>query len=304
MQYPTGIKAEVLINLLLRFEQAVHYIRVVFEGNFKRNYLDDVHKIDKSNSTSNKLTYTIYLNRDGIYDKLPEGLFHRIDRFVRLEETVDSKTFKEEFEAQKNEIIHSRKFFQPLEDEFFKKAVQIEAGYSNKITYPFKSLSEFFFKGINKFELNEMFSDQVISFLPYIPKIRGNIQKLRFFLMSVLQTRISIEQHEKIKSYTVTNHSQKYPLGIARLGKDFYCGSQFIDHCMQWKITIYAQDEKLLNYISNKQFVKFFDFVKTFLVPAGIEVEHVIKSIYLKQLTLRKIQLTENAMYLGYNICI
>jgi hypothetical protein len=304
MIFPPEIKAEVLINLLVRYGHNIHNFRFIFEGSFKRNYLEDVIKVEKANLSANRPAYLIYLNRDGFYDKLPEGMFHRLDRYVKFEQSVDQKTFKEEYEEQKNEIIHARKFFQAYENEFFIKNILRESGVFETIAHPFKVFYNFFFNNRNKLELNDDFTENVISFLPILMEIRGNISKLSFFLKSILQTNLFIRQLEGVDKETNTNALALTTLGKIRVGKNFYLGSTFWDHSMIWRIEIETQNEDLPNYIDNKHYHLFLKFVTTYLIPAGVKGKFVFKCDSPVDLVLGRSDQYNYPIYLGYNICI
>jgi hypothetical protein len=304
MIFPPEIKAEVLINLLIKYGHNIHNFRFIFDGSFRRNYLDDVIRVEKANLSANRPVYLIYINRDGLYDKLPEGLFHRLDRYVKFEQSLDQKTFKEEYEEQKNEVIYTRKFFQAFENEFFIKNILREAGVFETIAHPFKTLFNFFFSYRNKFDLNSDFSECVISFLPLLMEMRGSISKLSFFLKAVLQTELNIHQIECVFIAPNTNFLARNMLGEFRIGKTFYVGSTYSDHGVIWNIEINVQNEDLPNYIENKHFSQFFEFVSTYLIPAGVETKYILNSNSLDRLILGKTDQYNYSQYLGYNICI
>jgi hypothetical protein len=304
MIFPPEIKAEVLINLLIRYGHNIHNFRFIFEGSFRRNYLEDVSKVEKTNLSANRPVYLIYLNRDGIYDKLPEGLFHRLDRYVKFEQSIDQKTFKEEYEQQKNEIVYTRKFFQAYENEFFTKNILRESGVFETIAHPFKVFYNFFFNTKNKFELNSDFTENVISFLPILMEIRGNIPKLCFFLKSILQTNLVIRQIESFDKEQNTNALALNTLSEMRLCKNFYVGSYFIDHSITWEIEVETRNEELPDFIENINYHQFFKFITTYLIPAGVKARLSYKYESLVNLVLGKSNQYNYPIYLGYNICI
>ena len=58
----------------------------------------------------------INISRDGIYDSLPEGIFH-YPKTERLNQSVDDMT--KEYRSQQKEEENARQFFLPFENEFF-----------------------------------------------------------------------------------------------------------------------------------------------------------------------------------------
>lgn len=298
MKLPPQIKAEVFVNLLRQFEPEQDF-QFVFEGDFKRNYLDDIYKIEKTGSASAASIVTLFLNRDGIYDKLPEGLFHRIDRFQKLEQSADQKAFKEEYERQKNEIAFARKFFQPFDNEFFLKSIQVEDYFFAKNGDPFTTLKVFFFGNESISSLNEEYSKRIFSFLPVLNDYKGNIIKLRFFLTTILQSNVSITQREGIKYCENKNESLTNALSKNRLNHDFYLGSSYPDFFIEWIIEIEAKKSSLSSFIGNKNFDNFISLVISFLIPAGVDVSLSIKPDEWLQLELNREK--SNLSFLGYN---
>ncbi|MHC1774109.1 MAG: hypothetical protein AB9834_01730 [Lentimicrobium sp.] len=304
MLLPTDISAEVVVNLLMKHGLVLDDFQFIFDGSFKRNYLNDLHKVDKLSLHSRRPTYFVYLNRDGIYDKLPEGLFHRIDRFVKPDKSGELKTFKEEYEHQKNEIVSSKRFFQPIENEFFRKRVMREASLFENFTNPFRTIYRYFFSGKNRYDLSEEFTDGITSFLPAIRNLRGNLSMIRFFLISILQTNVRIDQCEALKSFPNSNPAISNTLGNFSMGKDFYLGNTFTDHDFHWKITLDVKNDIMHKYLEDSDYQKFFDFVKTYLIPAGFDASFVFHTQETPVFFLKDNNDEKNVMYLGHNICI
>lgn len=272
MKLPPQIKAEVYVNLLSSIEPEQEF-SYIFEGDFRRNYQDDISKIENTGGGGLAGATSIYLNRDGIYDKLPEGLFHKIDRFLKLGQSGDKQSFKEEYEKQKNEIVFARKFFQPLDGDFFLKSVEIEKYFYQKNLNPFKTVREFFFGKESISQFNEDFSERIFSFLPAFNDYKGNIFKLQFFLSTICQAKVTITQTEGVKlnenkSSVFTNN-----LSTNRLGYNLFLGEHYIDHNIEWEIVFKVANDRLNYFIGNQSFISFFDFFQTFLIPIGVETQ-------------------------------
>ena len=63
----------------------------------------------------------IEVHRDGLYDYLPEGLFHQPTTLAR-----DQREVFEDFDEQARRIRAARRFFQPIEQEFYLQRLMIE----------------------------------------------------------------------------------------------------------------------------------------------------------------------------------
>ncbi len=299
---PLNVKAEPLINTFIDYDSGVSDIQVVFNGSFQRNYLNDVSHIEvKSRSTSVRASLYVYLNRDGIYDKLPEGLFHDIDRYVKLGSSGSQKTFKEEYEKQKNEIEYSRKFFHPFDSLFFNISLAIDKKYSDLTRSVNQTVYELFFDGTNRFILSDYHLNKVISFLPYLSKIRTSLINLQFFISYLYDATVLIEQVESVKSYCSFTH-QFNTLNQSYLGRNMYCGNHFFDFFIEWKIKIKSTESNLYRLIENADFIQLNDFLKNYIIPVGIESTFQLQSFTLSNLLLQKDAISEKGQYLGINV--
>jgi len=287
---------------MLIYEQNVEDFLVFYEGNFKRNYLDDISRIEKKNLPGHQNLLHFFLNRDGIYDKFPEGLFHRIDRFVKFDETLDSKSFKEEYELQKKEIIYARKFFQPFENEFFEKSLSIETTFGKNVSNPFQTFVDIFPTGIETFDIKGGYYCNIVSFLSFLSEIRGNKTKLQFFLKSLLQSKVEINQIESLQLIEFTDNRTVGILGNSVLGDDSFIGRQYSDFCILWNVTVFTQSSSMSRFVGNREFDDLIKFVKNNLIPAGIELRLEYSCDQYPDFTLSDNMEPENVMYLGCNI--
>jgi hypothetical protein len=304
LKFPVTLKAEPLINTYLDYNSELPVFQIDFKGSFQRNYLNDISNVEiHKKSSANVAATKVVLNRDGIYDKLPEGVFHEIDRFVKLGSSGNQKAFKEEYEKQKNEIEYSRKFFNPFDNLFFDLSLQIDQLFSVQTANFQRTIYDFYSSGKSGFSLSEFHLNKIVSFLPFLSKIRANIDHLRFFLTYLFDSEIFIEQVESIKSHQFSSHTYNV-LNQAYLSRNMYCGNHYFDFAFDWMITIVTAESKLFKFIEDAEFNQHYDFIKSYLVPAGIETHFIIKSRTIKQMELQKGVFAEQRQYLGFNVTI
>ena len=296
--------AEVLINNILEYRENISDIRIDCVGSFQRNYLSDVAGFELSMVNAEKITLVVRVNRDSLYNKLPEGVFHKIDRFVKLGTSASKKNFKEEFEEQKKEIEYSRKFFQPFDNLFFNVSLLIEKKISENIANARKSIYDYFFRQTSLSNLSYPYREKIISFLPYLSKMRANIDHLGFFLSFLFQAEVSITQHEAVQSYQVESEKSYNQLGKLTLGKNFYCGNEYCDFLFQWIVSVKTRESNLHIFIDDQEFKKMFAFVKSLLLPAGVETVLDVKSYSIQHLLLQTRPPVEKRQYLGFNVTI
>jgi hypothetical protein len=303
-KFPLAVKAEPLINTYLDYNSDIRTVQVNFNGSFQRNYLNDVFRFDMNGkSTADNKILKVSLNRDGIYDKLPEGFFHEIDRFVRLGSNGNQKAFKEEYEKQKNEIEYSRKFFQPFDSLFFDLALQIDKMFTRQSSNVQRTVYDFFFTGDKNFKLSDFHLHRVVPFLPYFSKIRANIHHMKFFLSYLFDTDVLIEQIESLRPHYYASHSYNI-LDQAYLSRNMYCGNHYFDFSFEWKIIIKSAESRLFKLVEDSDFKQLYDFIICYLIPAGVQTLFRIKSHTLTNIELQQGAPFEKRQYLGINITI
>lgn len=109
----TDYRAEVITAGLIESGQDAGKILIVRDKGDKRNVSKDVHKIEYGFSSENLMEYLyIHTNRKGIYDNLPEGIFHQPYETARKKSHQDVLS---EMKKHRQEEFTARKFFQPFE---------------------------------------------------------------------------------------------------------------------------------------------------------------------------------------------
>ena len=72
----TDFKFEVMVDSLIKQGYSPESIRILREGIARRAVSKDIEEVYKQYN-ENDFTENIHVNREGIYDILPEGLFHQ-----------------------------------------------------------------------------------------------------------------------------------------------------------------------------------------------------------------------------------
>jgi len=71
------LKAEMLVAVLAEQKIDRNEILAAFNGQFKRNWSRDIEGSSAENLETGEEILCLHLNRDGVYDTLPELLFHK-----------------------------------------------------------------------------------------------------------------------------------------------------------------------------------------------------------------------------------
>ena len=91
---------------------------------FYREYSKDVCAAEITEDARKKNILQFHLTRGGIYDQLPEGLFYQPGKVKTV--TRNATDMAEEYKANKKKEYAIRRFFMPLENDFFWQRVQLE----------------------------------------------------------------------------------------------------------------------------------------------------------------------------------
>ena len=115
-------KAEAFLSL---FEGRVDFSKILasYEGQLKRAWSRDISKAEILSLYSGPELLNIKLNRDGIYDCMPEAIFHDL---AGNDCSTGSDMAKESMRVKAQEK-EGRLFFQPIENEIFRQGLLLSA---------------------------------------------------------------------------------------------------------------------------------------------------------------------------------
>jgi hypothetical protein len=125
-----AIAAEIIENEMV----STGDVMILPKGPKKRAYDKEIAGItvDKKSEDKKQVT-TIWVNRDGFYDMLPEGLFHRPPASSVM---ITEEDMIKDIKARREEEKQTRRFFAPFEAElnYFRTLVELyETGSTKKM---------------------------------------------------------------------------------------------------------------------------------------------------------------------------
>ncbi len=245
------------------------------KGNFSRSYrkdiLDEYHEYDESDEP-----FSIHweISRDGLYDSLPESLFHQSKRnpFRNTQEMIDL------YRRQQNEEKNARKFFAPLEQSFYRERVFLELEEQQA----FKSFREYRQRELflEFWGLPRVASDQKVSLLLYLLPIAsdivGNLALTQECLQLLLDTNVRIsEQAPQIQKAENTHIPV---LGMANLGIDSVLGETFNDYMPGLNVNIGPIAKKdVLYYLPSGEGEAFMDLLMEYFLSADLQVNTLVE---------------------------
>ena len=262
-----NLKAEVLIaeiqeNSNIKAEDFV----ISNKSTFSRSYRRDIINVD---SFINKNKLTLNLSRNGLYDTLPEGLFH----IQSVNE--DAKSYSAQRKTVKQEEQDARLFFAPLENEFFNQRRRIESN-ERKMLDDFYNLNDDFLLNFWKVDLDipENYVLELIKLLPHSHKIVGDFELTRLCLQKVLNEKVSFKKNYKNQINAENGGKNNkgdigYQLGVDTVLNDR--ANELLNPVLD--VTIVPVSENNINKYLKKDEV--LDFINTFydyFIPMEIEV--------------------------------
>lgn len=184
------IKAEVLVAELFDNQIAEEDIFISLESAFKRSFRKDLTQVKKTEINTFDIAVKISLARDGMYDKLPEGLFH----VAAKNSTTQVSNMVSEYKRFKNEEAIARKFFAPYENEFFLQQIKIEQ-QEKKFYYKINLEKNEFLKHFWKLDaaLPKNAAKRLIEFMPFAGEICGNKELMQNTLAKILDEKVELK---------------------------------------------------------------------------------------------------------------
>ncbi|MGG7666030.1 type VI secretion system baseplate subunit TssG [Dyadobacter sp. BHUBP1] len=264
MEPHPDLKAEFIASSWLENDIPARQILFRPLGDFKRRSHRDIENT-RELEIGNFKGRVIESNRSGIYDHLPEQLFH-LPSSANLNST---KKKVDEIRLQREKEQQSRLFFLPLEHEFFLNRVSLArleqcawelvpgSGLLEELKAFWQAPSS----------LDESIFVQLLPFLPLVSENRGNLDKAAEIMSVALRVPVEIQTIFGLKYHYESNAS----MGDALLGADTSLGGELDTYLPQINVDIEIPDPAGLDkYLHNQNF----DTLVTWLLGWFIPVEY------------------------------
>lgn len=259
-----NLRAEVLITEIQENTNFLEESLVVKnESSFSRSYRRDLINI-KYNTDKDWLEFK--LSRDGLYDSLPEGLFHS----TRNQKNATYASIRKKFKQEERD---ARLFFTPLENEFFYQKKEIEKN-ERKLLYELSNLKDDFlvdFWNLNK-NIPKEYALKLIKLLPYSHKISGDFELTRLSLEQILGVKVSFKK--KLKNNLISQDKAPNKNISNKLGVNMVLNSnekQVFYPYLEAKIGP-INSNYIDEYLTKKGILEFIDTFFNYFMPFEIEV--------------------------------
>lgn len=212
--------------------------RVSVDGLHKRNSYKDI--IGYEETSDGKTEF--HVGRNGLYNSLPEYMFHPINRFDNIPERERKERFAEEYAKQELEKENAHKFFSPIDVLLLDLKTKVKEKI-NQLSSENIIIQNIIGDTLTEKEKSNRFILRTIPFLPNCKRIRGNKTLITFMLRKVLfeeglslyKGNIVSEIHDKEPQYN--NKIENFQLD------SMYLGNEFSENITTFTINYWSDDE-------------------------------------------------------------
>ena len=212
--------------------------RVSVNGLHKRNSYKDI--INYEETPDGKTEF--HVGRNGLYNSLPEYMFHPINRFDNIPERERKERFAEEYAKQELEKENAHKFFSPIDVLLLDLKTKVKEKI-NQLSSDNIIIQNIIGDTLTEKEKSNRFIQRTIPFLPNCKRIRGNKTLITFMLRKVLfeeglslnKENIVSEIHDKEPQYN--SKIEDFQLN------SMYLGNEFSENIMTFTINYWSDEE-------------------------------------------------------------
>ena len=239
-------------------------------GSFQRGYRDDI--LDVVPPAGQAKTIRIDVAREGLYDMLPEGLFHEGGAGGV---GIDTEAAVGDVEQNRREEGEARRFFLPLEQEFYRQKIALEHqehAYFQSAR-PGSRAGRFLRKlwGIPA-ELPAAQQQRFLFLTPHLHRLAGRLPEVERCFAFLLSVPVQLSQ--QYPPMPASFEQPPVPLGEATLGHDAVLGDALDDPWPYWQLTVGpVAGEQLRSLLEGGATNRFIRWVAGYLLPAGVDYQ-------------------------------
>lgn len=219
----TDFKASVLAAALIENGLSPFDLVIWPVGGGIRNFSKEVIGVEKWQPSDGTPEYVcIRTSREGIYDMLPEGLFHRPDPYSS---TTTTDSIVDSIRRHKEEEKEARLFFLPFETEIhFLRVLSELHEYRMDKRNIYADFIRLFLPEWRILEYMDLWQANVfLQFVPFLHSARGDLSFLRKLLELILQVPVEVGTRLQKPAGAAGGGG----LGELRLGVDLVAGAEF-----------------------------------------------------------------------------
>ncbi len=262
---PGDFRAEVFAAELIKYGTPREKIYFKPKGSFSRPYNKDIDDIQIDRDDDGDEHIILEVNREGLYDMLPEGLFH----FKNQSGAGKGKeSVLEKIKKDREEEGYARKFFSPFENEFFQRRLQLELKEKALLQPVSVNNNRELYQNLfgNAASLSDRQLLGLLHVLPMVAHIRGDLAKIDYCLSQFIRYQIQLK-----RTFQKTiNHNQDVPLrlGEVKLGVNAIAGDFFYAYEQHYELHIMGIPKKnITDFFEGGEVANLLDIIMPFLLP-------------------------------------
>lgn len=267
----TDFKAEAVAVNLLKYHRTVSNIFIDRVGVNDRAYLKDIKSISSSYLGFDEEVFTIESYREGIYDYLPEGLFHPPSRSIKKECGYSGKRDPKQKKVEED----ARKFFRPFELEVFFTEI---SALLKESEFDITSNTDALLDTVSElWPLVRMLDKQsayiFMHILPFFHQIRGDKRWFERCMTAFLQVPVEVTFSPNVID-EIEKNDDSMLLGNSRLGVTYIPSGRHMDGQRNWVVNIGPIPyEEMKKYIPGSPFRKVLQALYDYFLPVTVDVE-------------------------------
>ena len=265
----SDIRMEVILTDLIMEGLSIDDVVLVSNSLFKRNYhrdIESVSEIEYGSTKKKKLCFVV--NREGIYDQLPEDLFHEESE---THSEADKEGMIREIKVQNEVEKQIRLFFLPFENEYYLQRIKLELEERKFLFETNHALPSGIFDQLWNLPdfLDDLQKSKIGVIMPVLNKIAGNTKLTTFVIESITGDPVSIKRRSP--GTFLLNDTPL--LGEMQLGINTLLGGQVSGLQSGCTVTIYITDLSTFDdYMPGGKKITIHEFLCNLLMPLDTDI--------------------------------
>lgn len=271
------LDAAFLVSTMFQEQKDREKVFINLLGILKRRWSKDIDSAENDTFNNGEEFISLNVNRSGIYDSLPEAIFHD---FPKLKNDSGNEMAKE---SRKQKLVEkeARLFFRPAENELFYQRAQL-AGVENRF---FNNIFSHFINNdshdfwLTATEVPGKFLEKFNILLPFANNISGNLTLAAHCLEYLLEESITIEitNEQQFFNDTIEPFLNTFKLGSSKLGNDSILATQIDNYIGRVNFRIGPLTKmSLKDYLSGGDAYVLLDCFFDYFIPLEFETEWTI----------------------------
>lgn len=240
------------------------------------------------------------INREGLYDMLPEGMFHQPPTGSA---SMSEEDMVEDVKLRRAEEKDARRFFMPFEAELNHMKILLEL-YENRLDKKttYTDLTHIFASEWEEFRLfNKEQSIIWMNFLPLIHHKRNDVKFLGQLLTLLFKVNVEVNYNSFPFRKVGIDEQMQFTLGSGTLGINSIIGDSFMAEEEELDISIGpASAARLLEFMPDTPNDRILSLTVSYLMPVDISID--IRLVAHENERIAALGPEEANSYLGYTV--